>query len=46
MEKSIKWLGNYWISGLALIMLGFSIAVNFGNFSQNDIGLILTFVGI
>lgn len=46
MNKMIKWLGNYWISGTALIMLGFSIALNFGNFSPNDTGIILTFVGI
>lgn len=46
MNKMIKWLGNYWISGAALIMLGFSIALNFGNFSPNDTGIILTFVGI
>lgn len=46
MNKMIKWLGNYWISGAAVIMLGFSIALNFGNFSSNDTGIILTFVGI
>lgn len=46
MNKTVKWLGNYWVSGAALIMLGFSIAINFGNFSSNDTSIILTFVGI
>jgi len=46
MNKMIKWLGNYWLTGIALIMFAISICINFTKIEDSNSGLIFGFVGI